>query len=475
WGNQTIDNGATWGNAINNLAYTVSSTNNRINGVTYDAAGNVTSDPNGVSTATYDGENRMKSALKSGAQSYYVYDADGKRARRIISGVETWQVYGIEGELVAEYPVNGAVGAPQKEYGYRSGQMLIVGDATNVRWTVTDALGTPRIVAGKTGALSEVTRHDYLPFGEELYVGMGSGSIRTTGMGYSTGGTNDGIRKKFTSKERDDETGLDYFGARHYSSIQGRFTSADLPVVDLVPANPQSMNRYAYVRNNPCSNIDPNGRCSAPAGLKRGQVGICVEAFIATKRLPGLMGLGRGDGRGPSGNDPKLTSRIEAKLIASPNSDGKGYSVGTPQVKAAKSEVDVPLGVTVAHPRHPAGGSITISLQGTGSTNTPEGKVDQSGNTSFTLTGAAQNGFQANNLPGPGGTIDFKLDFQISPNGTASVNLETSTTKEYPTYAAYSYGIDDQGNVKVTELFVRPEKDIDALRREQTPIKKKDQ
>jgi RHS repeat-associated protein len=60
-----------------------------------------------------------------------------------------------------------------------------------------------------------------LPFGEELFAGVGG---RTTAQGYSQP---DGVRMKFTGKERDTETGLDYFGARYYSSTQGRFTSVD--------------------------------------------------------------------------------------------------------------------------------------------------------------------------------------------------------------------------------------------------------
>jgi YD repeat-containing protein len=184
WGNRTINSGSTWGNAIDNAVFTVDpANNNRFLGLGYDLAGNVTSDPSGGGTLTYDAENRMTSAFKSGVWSYYVYDADGKRVRRITGGVETWHVYGFGGELIAEYPLNGGAGSPSKEYGYRSGQLLISGDASNVRWTVTDALGTPRIVAGKTGALSDVTRHDYLPFGEELFVNMGTDSIRSTTMG----------------------------------------------------------------------------------------------------------------------------------------------------------------------------------------------------------------------------------------------------------------------------------------------------
>jgi RHS repeat-associated protein len=87
-------------------------------------------------------------------------------------------------------------------------------------WLVADQLGTPRMVFDETGSLASVKRHDYLPFGEELSVGL---SGRTVAQGYS----GDGVRQQFTSKERDNETGLDYFVARYYSSTQGRFTSPD--------------------------------------------------------------------------------------------------------------------------------------------------------------------------------------------------------------------------------------------------------
>jgi RHS repeat-associated protein len=75
-----------------------------------------------------------------------------------------------------------------------------------------------------------------------------------------------GRRSRCTSKERDAETGLDFFGARYFSSAQGRFTSADEPFADQDENNPQSWNLYAYGRNNPLRNIDPTGRCSQGAG-----------------------------------------------------------------------------------------------------------------------------------------------------------------------------------------------------------------
>jgi RHS repeat-associated protein len=120
-------------------------------------------------------------------------------------------------------------------------------------WLVTDHLGTPRMVVNKSGALSGVTRHDNLPFGEELGANIGG---RTTAQGY----TGDSIRQKFTAKERDIETGLDYFEARYYAGTQGRFTSTD-PI--LITADrlidPQEINLYHYARNNPLRFTDPTG------------------------------------------------------------------------------------------------------------------------------------------------------------------------------------------------------------------------
>ncbi|HEX6649014.1 MAG TPA: RHS repeat-associated core domain-containing protein [Pyrinomonadaceae bacterium] len=124
----------------------------------------------------------------------------------------------------------------------------------NINWLITDQLGTSRIIIDKTGSLANVKRHDYLPFGEELMSGIGS---RAPSLGYGTG---DGVRQQFTSKERDTETGLDYFGARYYGSTQARFTSADPLYIEMGRlGDPQQFNLYAYTRNNPLKFIDPLG------------------------------------------------------------------------------------------------------------------------------------------------------------------------------------------------------------------------
>jgi RHS repeat-associated protein len=189
----------------------------------------------------------------------YTYNADGQRVRRKVGGVETWQIYGMEGELLAEYAASGAVTLPQKEYGYRNGQLLISAEpAADIKWLISDHLGTPRMIIDRTGSLANVKRHDYLPFGEELLAGTGG---RTLAQGYS----GDNIRQKFTSKERDIETGLDYFLARYYSNIQGRFTSADSVGGSLL--NPQSLNLYAYVLNNSLAYTDPTGHMADPGSF----------------------------------------------------------------------------------------------------------------------------------------------------------------------------------------------------------------
>jgi RHS repeat-associated protein len=146
------------------------------------------------------------------------------------------------------------------EYGYRNGQLLVTTASDNSyepQWLVTDQLGTPRMIFDKTGALANVKRHDYLPFGEEIVAGTGG---RTIAQGYT--GAADAVRQKFTQKERDNETRLDYFDARYYSNSQGRFTSADS--FGGSQLNPQTLNRYSYVQNDPLNFTDPTGNISEP-------------------------------------------------------------------------------------------------------------------------------------------------------------------------------------------------------------------
>jgi RHS repeat-associated protein len=235
------------------------------------------------------------------------------------------------GELLAEYDITYRNVAHHtvrqvnlsKEYGYRNGQLLITaaapasvlcgmydtcgapppeeigpigelesGAGGPIQWLVTDQLGTPRMIFNQSGSLAGVSRHDYLPFGEELFAGTGG---RTVSQGYSAA---DNVRQKFTSKERDIETGLDYFGARYYSSVQGRFTGVDIAGPNL--SNPQSLNKYAYTLNNPLRYIDRNGlyeedvhyhltqALAEAAGFTQSQAAMIATSDQMTDETPGM-------------------------------------------------------------------------------------------------------------------------------------------------------------------------------------------
>jgi RHS repeat-associated protein len=142
-------------------------------------------------------------------------------------------------------------------------------------WLVDDQVGTPRMVADKSGSLAGVKRHDYLPFGEELFADMGG---RTTAQGYSKV---DNVRQKFTSYERDGETGLDFAQARMYASRMGRFTSTD-PVLmskDRI-LDPQGINLYAYCANNPLIHTDPDGKYFVGTNGKRVEVSLQKDRLV---------------------------------------------------------------------------------------------------------------------------------------------------------------------------------------------------
>lgn len=119
-------------------------------------------------------------------------------------------------------------------------------------WLVPDHLGTPRMVADKSGSLAGIRRHDYLPYGEELFANTGG---RTLAQGY----VGDSNRFKFVGHERDGESGLDFAGARYCGPIMGRFLSVDALMSSGTLRDPQTWNRYSYAINNPLKWTDPDG------------------------------------------------------------------------------------------------------------------------------------------------------------------------------------------------------------------------
>jgi YD repeat-containing protein len=135
WGNRTIHQSNTWGTGIPKPNFGVDANTNRLSAPTgytmsYDSVGNLTNDTySGQGQRNYDAENRMTQAWANSQWQTYTYDGSGQRVRRNVNGVETWAVYGIGGELLAEYAATiPSVASPQKEYGYRNGQLLVTAE-----------------------------------------------------------------------------------------------------------------------------------------------------------------------------------------------------------------------------------------------------------------------------------------------------------------------------------------------------------
>lgn len=248
YGNRWID----LGGGTQSLYFTAS--NNRITGSSYDNGGNLLND--GVHAYSYDAENKIN---KVDGTPAYMYDGHGQRVRKLV-GENVRFIYGISGQLVAEY--NGSTGALTKEYVYGPTGLLATIEPTalnsnGTHYTTPDHLGSPRVITNSSAGV--VSRHDYKPLGEEIGSGVGG---RTVGMGF---GIAEGLRKKFTSHERDPETGLDYMRARYFNATQGRFTSADSVAGSVL--NPQTMNLYSYVANNPLRYLDPTGHRLSEIGV----------------------------------------------------------------------------------------------------------------------------------------------------------------------------------------------------------------
>ena len=105
-----------------------------------------------------------------------------------------------------------------------------------------DHLGSSSVVTDDTGAVVE--RTEFYPYGRLRHEQR----------------ANFESAYKFTGKERDSATGLDYFGARYYSPVIGRFISVDFMPGN--PGHPQTFNPYGYANNNPLAFIDPRGMAS---------------------------------------------------------------------------------------------------------------------------------------------------------------------------------------------------------------------
>jgi RHS repeat-associated protein len=198
----------------------------------YDAAGDVTTDNLGQ-TYTYDAENRVRTV----AGVTYTYDADGNRVQKS-NGIIYWT--GAGGSALMETDLAGNL---QNEYVFFGARRTARRDSAGNRYYyLSDHLGTSRVIFDQAG--NKCYDADYYPWGAEQHV-----YLNTCTQNY-----------KFTGKEHDSETGLDYFGARYYGSGIARFMSPDPKMMTARHiALPQKWNKYDYVQDNPLVGIDPDG------------------------------------------------------------------------------------------------------------------------------------------------------------------------------------------------------------------------
>ena len=261
-----------------------STTSQSLSGVPYDASGNVLADD--AHWYLYDGEGRLcavASVPMPGitAMTGYLYDAAGRRVAK--GSIASWScdpstngfqstndyILGQSGEQITEMGMNAAGMTWQHTNVWANGKLLATYDLDGVHFHLTDPLGTRRAQTDYAG-VSEQTCSN-LPFGDALAC---------------TGSSIYPTEQHFTGKERDAESGNDYFGARYYASSMGRFMSPDwssnpqaIPYADFT--HPQTLNRYQYMQNNPLSGADKDGHCDPLCGWLVEAVSTRVGTYLA--------------------------------------------------------------------------------------------------------------------------------------------------------------------------------------------------
>jgi hypothetical protein len=214
-----------------------------------------------------------------------------------------------------------------------------------------------------------------------------------------------------------------------------------LPYAEIT--QPQSLNKYTYVYNNPCRYIDPDGHCGTPSGLKTGEVGICVASYIRTYTVPGSM-FGRGDGRGPNGQGG--TSRIEVRVVVDIS---KGTVTKTDEAMGTSGFIFKEAGprgtggVQVSSPNKDEKGNLYFQINQHGSSSTPAALI---------------------------GSIDNHLNMVVTTDGKVGVT-ESSTAKDYPSLEVFKYTSDDKGKVTTTLILDKKESgNILDLSKKEKPI-----
>jgi RHS repeat-associated protein len=211
---------------------------------TYDPNGNMTSRTetvNGVLTSfaqNFDAENRLTSVLPTpgSVATSFKYDGDGNLVAKLFGNVTTYYVGG-----VYEVEVTNTTVTKQTWYYPVGGAMRIIdGTGNNVYYLLKDHLGSGSVLLDSSGELTPNGEQRYYPFGESR---IANADVKTDQL--------------FTGQRQVANIGLYHYGARMYDPYLNHWIQPDTIVPE--PGNPQTLNRYAFVNNNPVNATDPTG------------------------------------------------------------------------------------------------------------------------------------------------------------------------------------------------------------------------
>jgi RHS repeat-associated protein len=243
---------------------------------TYDNDGNMTSD--GTLANTYNYKDQLTQTVDGSTTVNYYYDADGNRVWYKVGSLNTYYPN-------KYFSTDGTTTTKQIYLGDKMIATYKTTSGTTTHYYVQpDNIRGSSIVTDSTGTKNQLL--DYLPFGD----------IRLNEQA-----TSFDEKDKFGGHPYDADTDLNYLGARYYNAKIGRFISED-PTATFSPesllSDPQQLNTYAYARNNPLTNIDPDGRLSLNptnyAGYQNFAMNVSsnslANAAISNPYVPAILG-----------------------------------------------------------------------------------------------------------------------------------------------------------------------------------------
>lgn len=358
----------------------------------YDAQGNMTRMPHLAQLVWNDNGDLRELDLGGGGRAWYQYTSTGGRIRKVIEragGRRLERIYLGALEIYREY--QGSTKVLERNtlnitddtgrVAQVDTKLLDTGnsDPDNplnrdlIRYTYENHLGSATLETNEAGVV--IAYEEYYPYGSSAYR-------------VSRSGTNLSLKRyRFSRKERDDESGLYYFGTRYYAAWLGRWISCDRG------GRVDTLNLYQYCRNNPVSLRDPNGANGEGEGE--------TKSYNVPRRWRNEQEAREyWEGRIIEWNGQRVRVHVESVTRSASSATGWLISISTTPVDGNPSGADAGSGGTTPSPTPDAGGG----------SNTPPPSSGPGGSPSGSPNGA----------PGgaPGGT----------PGGTPNPQPQPSTT-----------------------------------------------